>query len=302
MSWQALDSAFYETTNVGDKGSNATEVKVITVVFMEAFNWVLPLVGIWGLLLRIRLSVRLCLKNNPQHDSIYDVCSTKGGMEYRYLTNSIGGFIQQLAVCYIQRGYWFYVVGSIPAGKDPEQIDRKLLDQYGISLSKYQRCRRKKYGQANLQYLRYQNTFLLLATQGEHPFFAKEHNVIRDVRRIPMECFGYSLTYRNGHALVSISKRTYQELNAYFLELALRRNAKTLAWEFRALPFEPYKPVYRQLFTIWKAVNAKRHQAGFDLILHSALRCKRRIYQPFASDCKVVPTSIKTENDIILTS
>ena len=71
------------------------------------------------------------------HVPIYDVCSTKEVMEYRYLTNSIGGFIQQLAVCYIQRGYWFYVVGSIPAGKDPEQIDRKLLDQYGISLSKY---------------------------------------------------------------------------------------------------------------------------------------------------------------------
>jgi len=80
-----------------------------------------------------------------------DVKYQREDMEYRYLTHSVGGFIQQLAVCYIQRGYWFYVTGNIPAGKDPAQIDLKLLDQYGIGLSKYQRCRRKKYGQANLQ-------------------------------------------------------------------------------------------------------------------------------------------------------
>ena len=96
-------------------------------------------------------------------------------MDYRYLTHSIGGFIQQLAVCYLQRGYWFYVTGDIPPGKDPALIDRKLLAQYEIDLSKYQRCRRKKEGHANLQYLRYQNTFLLLATTGDH----RQHKAAR---------------------------------------------------------------------------------------------------------------------------
>ncbi len=202
-------------------------------------------------------------------------------MDYRYLTHSIGGFIQQLAVCYLQRGYWFYVTGDIPPGKDPALIDRKLLAQYEIDLSKYQRCRRKKEGHANLQYLRYQNTFLLLATTGDHPFFAQEHGVIRDARRFPINLFGYALTYQNGHALVSLDKETYRNLEAYFLERAVHRKAKTLIWELRTLPFEPYTPVYRQLFSIWKAVNEQRRRAGFDLLPSSALRRKRRIYRPF---------------------
>ena len=141
-------------------------------------------------------------------------------MEYRYLASSVGGFIQQLAVCYLWRGYWFYVVGEIPAGKDPTHTDHKLIKQYGIDLSKYQRCRRKKYGQASIQYLRYKNTFLLLSTNGEHVFFDKEHASIKDARRLPIECFSYALTSKNGHVLVRIDQKTYRDLEAYFLELA----------------------------------------------------------------------------------
>jgi hypothetical protein len=206
-----------------------------------------------------------------------------GSMEYRYLTHSVGGFIQQLAVCYLQRGYWFYVSGDIPSGKDSARIDHKLLGQYEINLSKYQRCRRKKYGQANIQYLRYQNTFLLLATQGEHAFFAQEQDV-KDMRRFPIKCFGYSITFKNGHVLVSIDQKTYHDLEAYFLEIALHRKAKTLLWELRTLPFEPYTPVYRQLVSIWKSVNEKRQKAGFDLLPSSTLRRKRKIYRPFEPD------------------
>ena len=94
-------------------------------------------------------------------------------MAYRYHARSVGGFIQQAAVYYVQRGYYFYVLGRVPKGTRCRQIDRKILAKYEIELSKDQRYRRKKQGQANIQYLRYQDTFLLLATEGEHPFFAK---------------------------------------------------------------------------------------------------------------------------------
>ena len=35
-------------------------------------------------------------------------------MDYRCAATSVGGFIQQLAVSYVGRGYWFYVTGVIP--------------------------------------------------------------------------------------------------------------------------------------------------------------------------------------------
>lgn len=206
-----------------------------------------------------------------------------GMMSYHYLTHSVGGFIQQVAVCYVQRGYWFYVTGRIPVQKDPLQIDRRLLEKYEIDLSKYQRCRRKKAGIAGIQYIRYEETFLLLATQGAHPFFRNEHP-IQDARRVPIRLFSYAISSKNGHALVRLDQETYRDWEAYFLHLALHRKADSLVREFRKIPFEPYRPVYQQVLSIWKTVNLKRKTAGFDLVPYSALRTKRRIYRPFESE------------------
>ena len=39
-------------------------------------------------------------------------------MQYRCKAVSVEGFIQQLAVAYVSRGYLFYVSGKIPESKD----------------------------------------------------------------------------------------------------------------------------------------------------------------------------------------
>ncbi|MFO0838370.1 MAG: hypothetical protein U1D55_07550 [Phycisphaerae bacterium] len=119
-------------------------------------------------------------------------------MEYRCVATSIEGFVQQLAVAYITHGYWFYVTGTIPEGKDPAAVDAKLIERYGIAISKWARCRRKKQGLANMQYLRHGRFFVLLATKGRHEFFEREQAVIRDVRRAPIRFAGYSIGCRQG--------------------------------------------------------------------------------------------------------
>ena len=48
---------------------------------------------------------------------------------YRYRAKIIEGFVQQLAVGYVTHGYWFYVSGWIPQGKDPEKTDAKLIER-----------------------------------------------------------------------------------------------------------------------------------------------------------------------------
>src|SRR3954453_18591216 len=112
-------------------------------------------------------------------------------MEYRCVATSLEGFIQQLAVAYIAHGYYFYVSGFIPEGKDPEAIDRKLLDKYGVRLSKFARYRRKALGQASIQYLRFERFFVLIATHGKHQFFWEEKDGgeagrMKDIRRTPI--------------------------------------------------------------------------------------------------------------------
>lgn len=203
-------------------------------------------------------------------------------MDYRYNATTIGGFIQQLAVCYIGRGYWFYVQGAIPKHKEPKEIDEKLLAKYQIPASKFQRCRRKRWGVANLQYLRFENSFLILATHGIHAFFKEEAKRVKDVRRETIYFEGYSVSYQNGHPKVSLAQGTYEELKAHFLELAVHRQADYIAREVRKLPFESYAPVRRQLVYILTSVNKRRKAAGLPLVPYQCIRFRRTIYQPFA--------------------
>jgi hypothetical protein len=67
-------------------------------------------------------------------------------MEYRCEATSVAGFVQQLAVSYIGRGYFFYVRGEIPEKKDPRIVDEHIIEKYGIAIGKTARARRKASG------------------------------------------------------------------------------------------------------------------------------------------------------------
>ena len=191
------------------------------------------------------------------------------------------GFVQQLAVSYLGNGYWFYVVGEIPEGKDPRRVDEKLVTRYQIDLSKWARARRKRAGLANLQYLRHGRLFVLLATHGAHPFFEEEASSIRDARKTPIRFRGYSVSYRNGHPHVRIEQEEYKRLKAYFLELAPHRSAERLGSELARLPFEPYAPVRVQLLAVLRSINRERKRAGFEAVPRSCFRFVRRVCRPF---------------------
>ena len=51
-------------------------------------------------------------------------------MIYRHVAASENAFVQQLAVAYINHGYWYYVTGSIPEHKDVQKVDEKLIEKY----------------------------------------------------------------------------------------------------------------------------------------------------------------------------
>lgn len=220
-------------------------------------------------------------------------------MQYRCEATSITGFIQILASNYLPHGYWFYVTGRVPAGKDPRLVDQKILAKYGIALSRQQRARRKLTGQANLHYVRYRDFFVVLAAHGRHTFFAEEGRMLRDIRQIPLQFAGYSLWVKRGNFLkrvsadepptpdhrhrvrVLIGRETYRELHGHFLDLATHRTVDGLRAMFWNLPYEPYAPVRKQLLRILRQVNAKRLAMGYERLPADALRFRRRIVKPF---------------------
>ncbi len=203
---------------------------------------------------------------------------------YRCVATTPTGFIQQLAVCYLRHGYWFFVRGEVPGHKDPSLVDEKLLCRYRVDLSKWARTRRKQAGLANVHYLRHGRFFVLLATHGRHEIITAEAGVIRDARRTPIRFGGYAVSYRGGHPHVRIDREPYLELKAALVDMATWGSSAEVFAAFRRVEFEPYAPVRRQLLTIWRAVNATREAAGLEPVPVECIRMRRRIVRPFGDD------------------
>ncbi len=228
----------------------------------------------------VRVGLAGCALKHPA-----SLCNTKrrarhnatSMTEYRCVTNTIAGFIQQLAVSYVGRGYWFYVAGRVPNGKDPPRVDAKLVERYGIGISKWTRARRKRLGLANMQYIRHGRFFVLLATHGSHPFFKTEKLSIRDVRRTPVKYGGYAVSYRDGHPHVRIERREYLRLRSWLLDVAAARGASGVRAELSALRFEPYAPVRRQLLNLLRAANRELSERGHARLGASCLRLRRTV-------------------------
>lgn len=211
-------------------------------------------------------------------------------MAYRCVASGLTGFVQQVATAYVPHGYWFYSQGFVPEGKAVGAVDEKLIAKYGVAMSKWQRARRKRLGQANVQYIRLGRIFLLMATKGRHDFFEAESAAIRDLRKTPIKVGGYSISARKGsdghlHTHVRIDRDVYVGLEARLTQRAGAASRDWLTTEFYSLPFEPYAPVRRQYLVLLKRVNEVRSRHGRERLPYGVLPFRRRIVQPFAEQC-----------------
>jgi hypothetical protein len=216
---------------------------------------------------------------------------------YQYEVKSVRAFVQRIACEVANRGYLFYVTGHIPADRVPEDTDRKLLESYGLSLSKFQRYRRRSRGIASVQYVRHGHFFAMLATAGENGWFEREQwpreirlkrgSRIKDLREESLRYAGYQIALRRSsntgrnHVSVRIQSEEFFGLKAYFVGIACRRSVENLRWEYAHLPFEPYRGVKKQYGEIARAVNAKRKTQGLESVPLSALPARRKVVPTF---------------------
>jgi hypothetical protein len=199
-----------------------------------------------------------------------------------------------VAVQYLANGYWFYVTGRIPDGKDPDRVDRKLIEQYDIGVSKWTRARRRAVGIAAIQYIRHDRFFVLLATHGRHPFFAAEQSQLRDARRVPIRYGGYSMSYRGGHPHVRIENSQYRLLKECTVRLAKEGDLGRLFSFFYSLPFEPYAPIRRQLLNLVRAASRVSKGGGGPSVPYRAVRLRRRVvhvYETAEEEASTAPDS-----------
>jgi hypothetical protein len=218
-------------------------------------------------------------------------------MGYHFEVRSVRAFVQRVACEVANRGYLFFVTGHVPRDKAPEETDRKLAERYGFALSKYQRYRRKRRGVASIQYVRHGRFFVMFATRGAHAWFEGEQwprelrlkrgSRINDLREVDLQHGGYAIGLRQSsqtgrlHVSVRIQREEFLGLKAYFLDIACKRTAGQLRWEYANLPFEPYRGVKRQYGEIARAVNAQRKTQRLEPVPLTALPRRRTVVPTF---------------------
>ncbi|MEO1698749.1 MAG: hypothetical protein AAFU73_15745 [Planctomycetota bacterium] len=189
------------------------------------------------------------------------------------------GFVKQVAVQYLRHGYWFYVTGWVPEGKEPRAVDTKLMERYGINVPPWSRARRAK-GQAAVHYVRFERFFVLLACAGEHRFFELERASIKDMRLFPLRFAGYEVSYRRSgvdaswHSSVSISRPVYLELRRMLVSRCRYMPVEQAQALLHRIPFYPYARVRRQLLALLRHVNAARRLSGRDALSAECLRLR----------------------------
>ena len=106
--------------------------------------------------------------------------------DYRCEAASVDGLVQQVAVSYLRHGYFYYVADVLKPHVDPYRIDELILSKYNIRKCWRYRAEQKARGWANLQYIRHRHFYVIMATEGPHPFKDREKKKLRDVRETPI--------------------------------------------------------------------------------------------------------------------
>lgn len=216
---------------------------------------------------------------------------------YKCEAESIDAFVAQF-VRYVASGHYFYVTARVPDGKDPQAVDRKLIQRYSIDRPRWKRKRRNLRENAGIHYLRYRRFFVVCLTKGRHDAFYKDHSEqVRDIRRTALRFSGYSIRYtfsaekQSWKVFVRLDRETYRTVKAHMLELATRpryRDPKELEREFLRLPYQGYDPVRRQLVDVAAAVNRLRRRAGYARMDFRVISKKRvRVTRVFVDDVSV---------------
>ena len=199
---------------------------------------------------------------------------------YRCVATSVEGFIQQVAVSYVLHGYFHYVTGVVPQGTDPGELDSKIILRYRLDESKWARARRRRRGEAAMQYIRFRRVFMLLATGGEGGQSTFEPN-LRDIREVPVRLFGYQIScYRRAggrwHPSVRVERASWRRVVRWFRCRALSWDAGGLEAWINRLPFAPFAPVRGQVVALVVAMNRRRKRASLQLLCTKCVRRKRK--------------------------
>lgn len=187
----------------------------------------------------------------------------------KYEAETLGIFLWKVAYHYVKYGYCMYALREIPEGKDLDGIDEKVRFAYKVTYCRMTRLRRKKDGMANVVYIRYRRSFILLGTSGAHESFSRI--VTHDINTVPLHFKGYSIGVKGGGPSVMITADRMKKIAAIANGIGLHNEGKVTDF-FQSISPYTFPGVVGQIRALLFRVNRKRKRAGLSVIpdLHTS--------------------------------
>ena len=175
-----------------------------------------------------------------------------------YEVTKLGQFLFKLNH-YMRYGYVHYYVREIPGHKDLSTVDRKLLLTYDVTSNRMLRAKRKKEGVRNVIYIRFGQTFILLATEGKQPAF--DRLKFLSFPDSPLYFSRYSIGIKQKKSYIQIEPLRYKRLKKVAETIALHQHERVEKFLLKISPFS-FKGVNEQRWKLYKLINLKRKKAG----------------------------------------
>jgi hypothetical protein len=181
----------------------------------------------------------------------------------RYAVPTLGFFLRRIAIDYMRYGYCRWALRFIPPDRDLQKLDTKLIEVYGVTSCRTTRMRQRRRGLAVVQYVRWGNTFVLLATEGTHEQFDRLRSY--DARDAPLHLGAYTIGYRSSQVTIQVRQRAWLAVSKR-IHLSALSDRSIVETRITALPFYRFPGVIEQLRDLVRAVNQRRRVAGLPLI------------------------------------
>ncbi len=192
----------------------------------------------------------------------------------QYKVKKLGQFLFKLNH-YMRYGYVHYYIREIPGHKDLSEVDRKLLLTYDVTNNRMLRAKRKREGIRNLVYIRFGQTFILLATEGKSPAF--DRLKFLNFTDSPLYFSHYSIGIKQNKPYIQIEPLRYKQLKKVAEKIALHQHDKVEKFLLKVSPFS-FKGVSDQRWKLYKLVNLKRKKAGLARIKWGNLNKKELLF------------------------
>lgn len=215
----------------------------------------------------------------------------------KYLCNSWQSLIQYV-VLMITKGYYYYQI------IEPKRIlnqyqwikaDKRIINKFNTDVSKDIKYRNRKKGNANYTYCRYNNTALLLKSEGRlNEEYSSE--IFHDIRINPIEMsIGENIILKINKSrnikswTIYLSRQSYKNIKTELLELLEHRKIRELEYRFTALNNIPgYTGINEQKIRLKKFIISKAKSYGIIINKDKLwIGFKRTTYQVFSDEKEI---------------